>query len=381
MPRTALGTALGSQLLFAMAMMTTCLSSATEARHWRHHGYYSYYGYDQGRAENREKETTFRNGSYLDPTYGFGAAIALMIHSCEEEFAELKKTPFEVIARTVQPNVSQRDALEQMRTATFAAAEMLSATCPKDIPAMPSQRLDTLSHALQAMTASLDSLRSSLVNFYTMLDDEQKAQVIVTIASSSQRTIDQTSRSRYIPTAGEISDEQVPLCGRWAKMLRSWPMQKIETELTLSDEQYAALHEVAAAMYRVAGNLSTCSNRDRLTPIGRLETRQMLIEVLQQGIDGVQPALTRFQNLLSEYQKALLGRIMDKSPIPGDRASSSKWPAPKNDSVPRRNTAGSTLSEAQDCRLAAAGRENRRLDYLCVTSDDYDSFSTIVLGA
>jgi hypothetical protein len=202
-----------SRLLFAMAIITTWMSSFAEARHWRHHGYYGYYGYDRGRGEDQEKETAPRNGSPLGQTYSFGAAITRMIQACEEEAAELRKTPFDVIARTVRPNAIQRDALEQIRTATFAVADTLSATCPKDIPAMPSERLDALTRALQATTVSRDSLRVSLANFYAMLDDEQKARVIVNVASSSQPTPNQTFRSGPDP-GKEISDEQDPVCGR-----------------------------------------------------------------------------------------------------------------------------------------------------------------------
>lgn len=304
-----------SRLLFAMAMITAFVPCVAEARHWRHHGYYGYYGYDRGQGEDVEKKKSApRNGPSLGQTYSFGAAIARMIQACEEESAELKKTPFDVIARTIRPNASQRDALEQIRTATFAAADTLSATCPKDIPAVLSERLDALTHALQATMASRDGLRASLANFYATLDDEQKARVVVNIASSSQPTPDQTSRSGS-DLSNEISDEQDSVCRRWAATLRSWPVKKIESEMALSDEQHAALYEVAAAMYHAAGGLSaSCSDRDRLTPSGRLETQQMQVEALRRRIHDVQPVLTKFQNLLSDPQKARLGKMVDESP-------------------------------------------------------------------
>ena len=67
-----------SRLLFALAVITTCMSSVAAARHWRHYGYYAY---ERGRGADQEKETAPRNGSslgqtYLAQTYSFGAAIA-----------------------------------------------------------------------------------------------------------------------------------------------------------------------------------------------------------------------------------------------------------------------------------------------------------------
>jgi hypothetical protein len=229
-----------------------------------------------------------------------------MIHACEEDSAELKKTPFDAISRTVRPNENQHQALEQIRSATFAAADTLLATCPKVVPAPVSERLDTLSRALGAITASRDGLRPSLTNFYTMLDDEQKAQVIMNSVSSGD------SRSSSNPGY----DRHDALCFQWAAALRSWPVKKIESEMSLSDEQHAALYDAAAAMYRAAGGLiSSCSDKEPLTPLGRLESQQKQMEAFQRGIDAVQPPLRRFQNLLSGAQSIRLDAMVDESPV------------------------------------------------------------------
>jgi hypothetical protein len=291
---------------FAMAILTIGMSSVADARHWRHHGYfgYGYYGYDRGRGEDRDQDAASRNALSRGQANGFGAAIARMIHACEQDSAELKKTPFDAISRAVRPNASQQQALEQIRSATLAAADKLLATCPKVVPAAVSERLDTLGRALGAISASRDDLRPSLMNFYTMLDDEQKAQVIINSVSSGQLK----------PDPGY--DGHDTLCRQWVAVLRSWPVKKIESEMTLSDEQHAALYDAAAEMYRAAGGLiSSCSDKEPLTPLGRLDSQQKQTEAFQRGIDAVQPPLRRFQNLLSGAQRARLDAMVDESPV------------------------------------------------------------------
>ena len=83
---------------------------------------------------------------------------------------------------------------------------------------------------------------------------------------------------------------------------------------SLSDEQRATLYELTAAIYRAAGRLGTsCNADDRFTPPGRLEARQVQLEALQQGIDGIRPVFSRFESELTDVQKARLGSVVDVS--------------------------------------------------------------------
>jgi hypothetical protein len=292
--------------------MATCLPSIAEARHWRHLDYYGYYGVGRSQGEDRV-QVPARSNQSRDKTNGFGADIVRMIHACEEDSEALKKTPFEAIARTVRPNATQQDALHQMRNAILGAGEKLSANCPKDVPPMLSNRLTTLSHALEAMAASRDGLRESLTNFYAQLDDEQKARVVVNIASSTQSKSDPASGASS--RVGNIDGGPDSPCHQWVATLRSWPVKQIDAEVDLLDAQHAAFYEVAAAMYQAAGSLiASCPNQDLLTPLGRLETQQSQLTALRRGIDVVQLALARFENLLTDAQKARLGAVVDKSP-------------------------------------------------------------------
>jgi hypothetical protein len=294
-----------SQLLLALGALVS-VSSTAEARRWRYHGSYGYYGYYDRSPAIREQAS-----KQTGQSDGFGATVAKMIRACEGDITELKNTPFEIIARTVRPNASQQDALDEVRSATIGAADTLSSTCPKDVSAMPSHKIDSLSQALEAMRNSRASLLPSITKFYTSLDDEQKARIVLNIsAAPSPLKSDQPYRSSS--TTGD--DGQAP-CREWAVTLRSWPTKQIEMELNLSDAQYAALYDVTAAMYRAAAELMmSCPNQGYLTTIGRLDTQQKQLEALRRGMNTTQPVLAAFENLLNADQKTRLRALVGSSP-------------------------------------------------------------------
>jgi LTXXQ motif family protein len=104
-----------------------------------------------------------------------------------------------------------------------------------------------------------------------------------------------------------VDSEQDPVCREWVTILRGWPVSRLETGLSLSDEQHAALYELSAAIYRAVGNLVTaCPTESHLTPLGRLDAKQRQLQALRQGIDAMTPLLAAFESSLNEPQKAQL---------------------------------------------------------------------------
>ena len=74
-----------------------------------------------------------------------------------------------------------------------------------------------------------------------------------------------------------------------------------------SDEQHADLHDLTAAFYRAAGSLTgTCPAEDRFTALGRLDVKQRQLQALRQGIDAIQPVLSKFENSLTDSQRTQL---------------------------------------------------------------------------
>jgi len=285
-------------------MMAMSLASAAEARHWRHNGYYGFYWPDRSTGRDRA-EAAPRDSAPLVQTSGFGLGVAHMIRACEEQSVELRKTPFDVISRTVRPSERQQHALDTIRSAMSVAADMLATTCPKDIPAMPSERLDALRHAIDALLESRTTMHPALDDFYASLDEEQKARIVVNLSSKVQT---KSNRDARLPAESDNQNaDQETGCRQWASILRTWPIKQIEAGNQLSDEQHAALYEVTAAFYHAASGLvSSCPAETPLTPLGRLETEQKQLEALRRGIDIIQPVITTFEKLLTDAQKMRL---------------------------------------------------------------------------
>ena len=236
----------------------------------------------------------------------FSSAVGQMIGACVEQATELKKASFDVITRAIQPSDDQRDALENVRNTATGAADTLAATCPKNTPEQLSEKLDTLSRLLDGIVASLTTLRPALVTFYSLLDDEQKARLVL----SSFRDSQPKSERDAVGTGSKhglddgVDPGQDAVCRQWIPALRTWPIKEIETAMTLSDDQHAALYEVGAAIYRAAGGLVvSCRVESRLTPVGRLDTQREKLQTLRRAIDAIRPVIAGFENLLNADQE------------------------------------------------------------------------------
>jgi LTXXQ motif family protein len=167
----------------------------------------------------------------------FGTAVEQMIRACDRQVVELKNMPLDGVAATVKPADHQRDALEQIRSAALNASETLAAACPRNISAGFHERLDTLSRTLDAMAASLATLRPTFDKFYGLLNDEQKARLVamtlskVTLPQSEERS---RSRENRDPAHRLGGSGDGSYCQQWVKSLKSWPVRQIEDRTPLS---------------------------------------------------------------------------------------------------------------------------------------------------
>jgi LTXXQ motif family protein len=313
-------------LLCATAIIVLCVSSAAEARSWRHYGYHwygrSWNGFhpngDERQVEKQLPSTEPRNEPRNQGD--FSAAIEEMIHACDVQVQELRNMPLDGVAEMIMPTEQQRDALAQIRSAALKESESLAAACPKNLPASVHERLDTLSRTLAAMAASLAALRPTFATFYDLLNDEQKARLVTkTVSADAQPRSDQKSRSHQSrDVANRHSDSY---CQQWMSYLKSWPIRQIDDRASLSDDQRATLYELTAAIYRAAGKLKTaCDADDRFTPPGRIEARERQLKALQESVDAISPAFSRFENEISDTQKAQLRGVLNLSNTNGQRS-------------------------------------------------------------
>jgi hypothetical protein len=206
----------------------------------------------QGRhGGNAPPQTQGRQGQAV----AFAAPIDGMLRACREQAADLKRMPLDVVLRALHLSDAQRAALDRVRSAAQAAADPLDAGCPNGNGAQLNEKLAALDRALRLMVDSLESLRPALAAFYASLDDEQKAHLVALGLSDSR--LSQSGRKAAPEQSFAESGagaEGKSTCLPWAANLRSWPIRQIESATALSDFERASLYELAAAIYRAAGD-------------------------------------------------------------------------------------------------------------------------------
>jgi hypothetical protein len=308
------------------------VSSGAEARYWRHYGYHwygrSWSGFSlNGDVRQVEKQLpgTEPGNDPRNEVGDFGAAMEQMIHACDRQVAELKDMPLDAVARIVNPTPDQGEALDHIRGVALDASATLATAYPKNASASIHQRLKTLSHTLDAMAASLVTLRPAFATFYGLLNDEQKARLVAMPPPSrdAQTQSEETSRARQSQdVAQRHSNSDADLyCQQWVAYLKRWPIRQIEDRGHLSDDQRANLYDLTATIYREAGRLGTvCHADDRFTPPGRLEARQQQLKALAQSVDAILPVFARFEDELADPQKAQLRGLLNLSNTIGQRS-------------------------------------------------------------
>jgi hypothetical protein len=202
------------------------LAAIAEARHRHHYGHYHSRHYqrdvDPSAARTPEPASSSNYARPRNGAGGFADGIRRMIGACSDQISEMKGMPFDAVSRTVRAGENQRHALEQIRTTASTAADTPSVTWPKDIPAPLGPRLDKLGVALDAIAASLATLRPAFAAFYESLDDEQKARLaVIDLARQSQAKGDRDTRlaadARVLDIAADV--EQDPVCRQWVAIL------------------------------------------------------------------------------------------------------------------------------------------------------------------
>ena len=323
-------TALRCGLVLSMLVVTLCASSDAEARR---RGYYYRY-LDQNAVGDRNQaggSTASGAGSLPSRGAGFVPTVDQLIRGCGQEAVELKNWPFDYLAQIVGPDEGQRNALQRMQDTAANASDILSSTCPKEIPAALTARFDALKQGLGAFMTALDAVRPAIETFYTALNDEQKARLVAVYISNNgvRESSDQPRRASRNSYRQVSSTQHEVICEKWAGALRDWPTRQIEANMTLSDIQHAALYDLTAMTYRAAGALTaSCPTETSFTPLGQIEAKRKRVDALAQAISMIRPVLDRFADTLNDEQKIRLVKIL----------SSTQMTVPAVPTAPRRRS-------------------------------------------
>jgi hypothetical protein len=217
---------------------------------------------------------------------------------CTGETSGLTDWPVERIAAAVNPDESQRAALNELRDAAAQAVKEMRSACPDELPSTPTGRMAAMRLRLEAMRAAVQIVRPALDKFYNALSDEQKARF--NALEPEQAAADAKARKT------ELSQ----VCSGAVTKTSSVPSARIEQALRPTAEQRGALENLNAASAKAAEMLaSNCPSEETLTPPGRLAAMEGRLDAMLQALDVVQPALTQFYNSLSDEQKARFNQI------------------------------------------------------------------------
>jgi hypothetical protein len=96
-------------------------------------------------------------------------------NACSGDKPGLANFPIARIQETVSPTDDQLDLLDALEDAAFKAIDIMKAACPEDPPASPSERLAATQTRIEAMIEAAKTIQPALEDFYSALDDRQKA--------------------------------------------------------------------------------------------------------------------------------------------------------------------------------------------------------------
>jgi hypothetical protein len=108
------------------------------------------------------------------------------IQVCREQVARTVELPAARIAEAVRPTPQQQAAIDDLDTASTAAAELLKASCAEDQILTPPDRLLAMARRLGTILQAVKTVQPALERFYAMLDDEQKARFNLMRANRGQ---------------------------------------------------------------------------------------------------------------------------------------------------------------------------------------------------
>ncbi len=191
--------------------------------------------------------------------------------------------------------------------------------------------------------------------------------------------------SETTPAAGAVpaaSDQLTQMCGADSRDIAGLPIDKFEQAIQPTDEQRAALDDLANASVKAAQDIkAACPTDIALTAPTRLAAMQKRIEVMITAVQTVQPPLEKFYGLLSDEQKArltALGNDQRQSKTTGQTSGSlaqtcsaappgvMEWPTAQIDQTVRPTDAQrASLVALQNATTQAADL----LKASCLTSD------------
>jgi len=228
-------------------------------------------------------------------------APADVARMCGQQRAEdVTGLPLDRIQQVIQPTGAQTAELEELKTASAKATEILAASCPSQVPITPPARIAAMQGRLEAMMRAVDIVAPALEKFYSSLTDEQKAQFD---AIGEDTGPDKARRG-----AAQLTSAQV--CAAQTSRAAAWPQKQIEETVQPTEAQRGALDNLGTAAAKAADLLKdSCPTQALATPTGRLAAVKARLGAMLEAVKIERPALENFYGSLSDEQKARFNAI------------------------------------------------------------------------
>jgi hypothetical protein len=118
-----------------------------------------------------------------------------------------------------------------------------------------------------------------------------------------------------------MPDQLAEMCGEDSRDIAGLPIDQIQAAIAPNDVQRAALDDLGNASVKAAEIIrAACPTEVALTAPGRLAAMEQRIEGMITAVDTIQPALQKFNDLLSDEQKTKLNAIgSDQRQAPNEK--------------------------------------------------------------
>jgi len=214
--------------------------------------------------------------------------------------------PIDAIEKAVRPTDAQITLLNDLRSASAQADNVLRASCVKEVPFTPVGRLDAMATRIQAMKQAVQMLKEPLTKLYDSLDAQQKER-FAGIGASRRATARQDSATK----------ELGGLCKAQTESFATPPVQRIEETIKPTEQQKGAFEALKTASAAAAKALeASCPAETPKTVTERLDAVAKRLDALIGALATVKPALSDFYNSLTDEQKArfnVIGRDAPKT--------------------------------------------------------------------
>jgi len=192
----------------------------------------------------------------------------------------------EKIDRAVEPNSSQRDALEELRGALARAIERIATSCPAAMPVSLAQRLKAIQDRIWAMHDALLTIRLPFERFYDVLGEEQRQRLRGEAPPPADVAANATEGRGH-----GTADRRGEICVEPSAGVADWMMRAIERAAPGEQQRggMEAMRMQSAAMARLVA--ASCPSDPRPDAMGRVAAATERVDVMLVGVMGASAML------------------------------------------------------------------------------------------